>query len=247
MLERLRKSARSLSILGDHFRQELYVFVRERGSVTREEVSERFGISRNLAAFHLEKLVERHLLSARQGDRAGPGGPGAGRPPKVYEPSDMEFELTVPERRYDVVGKILVAAMEEQREGEPARDAARRVARERGEAFGRKSAARSHPTAVPDAMKRTTKMLKSCGYEPFRQNGDILLRNCPFHRLAEQAPELVCGINQAFLDGYVRGLSEPPLLEAVLDPREGRCCVRLSPEQRGSSSKGKKQIANRDT
>ncbi|GHE13665.1 hypothetical protein [Streptomyces alanosinicus] len=50
----------------------------------------------------------------------------------------------------------------------------------------------------------------------------------PFHPLAAKAPELVCGMNQAFLSGYLHGL-EVNGVRAVLAPEPGECCVRLGP------------------
>jgi predicted ArsR family transcriptional regulator len=54
----------------------------------------------------------------------------------------------------------------------------------------------------------------------------VLLRNCPFHPFAAKAPDLVCGINHAFLDGFLAGLRASSV-QAVLEPRAGECCVRL--------------------
>jgi predicted ArsR family transcriptional regulator len=43
--------------------------------------------------------------------------------------------------------------------------------------------------------------------------------------------DLVCGMNLAIVEGMLGGL--PPLpLAAVLDPGEGRCCVRLAAADR---------------
>jgi predicted ArsR family transcriptional regulator len=53
-----------------------------------------------------------------------------------------------------------------------------------------------------------------------------VLANCPFHALAQRDPELVCGMNLAFVEGVVDGLGAAAL-RARLDPSETRCCVRL--------------------
>jgi predicted ArsR family transcriptional regulator len=43
--------------------------------------------------------------------------------------------------------------------------------------------------------------------------------------------DLVCGMNLAIVEGMLGGL--PPLpVAAVLDPGEGRCCVRLATADR---------------
>ncbi|MFI6765409.1 hypothetical protein [Streptomyces sp. NPDC050355] len=70
-------------------------------------------------------------------------------------------------------------------------------------------------------------MLDRHGFEPVRETPTQLrLRNCPFHPLASKAPDLVCGMNHAFLAGYLEGL-EISGVEAVLAPRPGECCVQL--------------------
>ena len=71
--------------LADNSRRALYEYVRRADHpVSREEAGQATGISRGLAAFHLDKLVETGLLRARH--EAPPDQPrGRGRAPKVYE------------------------------------------------------------------------------------------------------------------------------------------------------------------
>ena len=52
------------------------------------------------------------------------------------------------------------------------------------------------------------------------------LRNCPFHPLAERAPDLVCGLNLEFLGGFLEGLGADAV-EATLAPAPGECCVEV--------------------
>ncbi len=46
--------------------------------------------------------------------------------------------------------------------------------------------------------------------EPDRPGASIVLGNCPFHTLARQHTELVCGMNLCLLDGLLDGLAAPP-------------------------------------
>ena len=69
-------------------------------------------------------------------------------------------------------------------------------------------------------------VLIDCGYEPRRDGADVTLVNCPFHALAEDYTDLVCGMNLQLLSGLVDGL-EDAHLEARLEPTPGLCCVRL--------------------
>ena len=71
-----------------------------------------------------------------------------------------------------------------------------------------------------------TEVLGECGYEPRRDADGVTLVNCPFHVLAQEYTELVCGMNLELMHGLVDGL-ERPVFSPRLDPAPGRCCVRL--------------------
>jgi predicted ArsR family transcriptional regulator len=232
MKEDLRSTAASLGALEDDVRRHMYLFIRDQGRpVSRDEAAKDAGISRKLAAFHLDKLVDKGLLRAHYARLPGRGGPGAGRPPKLYEPAGDELSLSIPERRYDLVGQILVDAMESQMPGESALDAARRVARQAGEELGQevRRVRRLHPAGSERALSVAEDLLRGQGFEPYGcANGELVLRNCPFHALAQRAPDLVCGVNQAFVDGLLRGLGNETV-EAALEPQPGQCCVKLRP------------------
>ena len=159
--------------------------------------------------------------------RRGP--PRVGRRPKVYEPSDLELEITIPERRYELVGELLVDAVAQATPGEPPLAAATRVATDRGTELGarfrqRRGLGRLGPER---ALTAASELLEQLGYEPERRDQHLLrLRNCPLHALARRAPEIVCAINQALLDGILRGLGDQRI-QAELAPRPGACCVEL--------------------
>ncbi len=55
-----------------------------------------------------------------------------------------------------------------------------------------------------------------------------MLANCPFHRLAEEHRDLVCGMNLDLLDGLLAGAAPAAGLTARLDPVPGQCCVRIA-------------------
>jgi predicted ArsR family transcriptional regulator len=226
----LRSTAASLGALEDDVRRRMYLFIRDQARpVSRDEAATEAGISRKLAAFHLDKLVDRGLLKAHYARPPGRGGPGAGRPAKLYEPAGGELSLSIPERRYDVLGGILVDAIESRSSEESASDAARRVARRVGEDLGRevRRARRLYPAGSERAISVARDVLHEHGFEPYASaGGQLELRNCPFHALAQRAPELVCGLNQAFVDGLLRGLGNETV-EAVLEPQAGQCCVKL--------------------
>jgi predicted ArsR family transcriptional regulator len=199
-----------VTALADESRRTLYDYVRRQDHpVSREDAAEATGMSRNLVAFHLDKLVDAGLLSARSAPPRG-----RGRAPKVYEAAADGLALTIPERRYELVAEILADAVADRPRDAGA--AAREHARRRGETL----AAEVTGTGLDD-------VLAGLGYEPERPDATtVRLRNCPFHVLAARQTALVCGLNHAFLDGLVGGLGLDGT-EARLEPRPGACCVEV--------------------
>jgi predicted ArsR family transcriptional regulator len=103
-----------------------------------------------------------------------------------------------------------------------------RTAHERGRsvAAAERRQLRSGRLGAERALTLSEGLLKRHGYEPDRVSPVcVRLRNCPFHPVAQQSPELVCGLNHAFLTGFLNGLDAP--VDAVLEPRTGQCCVEL--------------------
>ena len=228
-METFEQRLESTGALADELRREMYLFIRaQRRPVSRDEAAQAVGISRNLAAFHLDKLVEKGLLTARYLRLTGRSGPGAGRPAKVYEPSQKDVSVSIPFRAYDVVGDILLDAIESPRTGSPKTEV-QAAAASRGSELGEteRRARGRRPSTRKGALKAAYEVLSERGYEPYYdEHGGVRLHNCPFHALAQRSPELVCNINQAFIDGVLDGLGAGEL-EAVLDPRPGECCVHL--------------------
>lgn len=211
----MRNRWNAVTALVDPSRRALYDYVRRQGRpVSREEAGDAAGMSRNLAAFHLDKLVEAGVLRAHY--EAPSGQPRArGRTPKVYQTTADDLTVTIPERRYELIAEILADAVAD----DPAHadETARRHAHERGHALG----TRSRGGDLLD-------VLADLGFEPDSAGGGtVLLRNCPFHVLATRQTALVCGLNHAFLTGLVQGLHITGL-RAHLAPRPGACCVQLT-------------------
>lgn len=222
--EGFERNAERYGVLEDPQRRAIYGFVRGvHRAVTREEVAGGVGVSRNLAAFHLERLLEAGLLNADYARPEGRSGPGSGRPAKHYVPSDAEITLEVPPRRYALAGRLLVRAIKDGGSRVSARDAAMRIAAEEGNRLGREFADRSPGADVVAAVD----LLCELGFEAVMDDsGGVTLANCPFHALADASPELVCGMNEALVHGLIDGLGVENV-EAVLDPGDGRCCVVL--------------------
>lgn len=222
-----------LTILGDRLRRSMYLLARKRpAGVKRDEVAAELGISRRLAAFHLDKLAQEGLLDFHYARPPGRSGPGAGRPAKVYRAVDPGVEVSLPERRYDVMGQVLaesVAGSEER--ARHAMDLAYKTGLEIGQQVKRDE--RLRPPGAERAMSVMSEVLEDHGFEPFQSGDELSLLNCPFHAMAQQNPGLVCGMNQRFLEGILRGLGNESL-DAVLQPTPGQCCVRLRPQKASS-------------
>jgi predicted ArsR family transcriptional regulator len=225
----------AVSLLAERMRRELYDFVRRaNGPVTRDEAAAHTGISRRLAAFHLDKLVHGGLLRAHT-DRPATG---VGRRPKVYEPEPVELAVSVPARQYGLLAELLVDAVTAADgagpdgaapPGEVVAAAARDQARERGRQAGGTVRSQQRPgrLGAERAVTLAQSVLETCGYEPVRTAPrELVLGNCPFARLAERSRTLVCGINHAFCSGVLDGL-EAAGVDARLQPTAGLCCVQL--------------------
>jgi predicted ArsR family transcriptional regulator len=224
----------AIALLGDELRQRLYRFVAAQpGPVTRDQAAAAAGISRKQAAFHLDKLAAAGLLEATAPDPASRR-PGPGRAPKAYRPAAAEVAITIPERRYDVLGDVLAQAIVTDGPASTARLAAHQLARERGQALGERvrSQRRLGRLGPERALTVTSELLAACGYAPARAPTglQLVLRNCPFQQLARRAPELTCGLNHDFIAGLLAGL-RTRRVDAVLQPDQAaepaRCCVLL--------------------
>lgn len=98
----------AVAALADDVRRGLYAAVRAADRpLTREEAAAAVGISRKLAAFHLDKLVEAGLLLAG----ARPDGHRVGRAPKAYRLAATDIRISIPPRRHDLLADILLDAV----------------------------------------------------------------------------------------------------------------------------------------
>jgi predicted ArsR family transcriptional regulator len=218
----------AVAALDDQLRRGMYAFIRRaRRPVSRDEAASAVGISRKLAAFHLDKLVAAGLLRAHYEPVGGIR--RVGRAPKLYEPADMDIRVSIPERQHEVLADILMDAVLASDPGETPREAAVRAAGVRGADLGTAERQNAKPgrLGTERALSLCEDVLSRHGFEPSREAPTCLrLRNCPFHPLAARAPDLVCGINHAFLTGLLTGLGAGTL-RAILTPRAGECCVEL--------------------
>jgi predicted ArsR family transcriptional regulator len=221
----------SVGVLAEPVRRALYRYVvAQPDAVSREQAAEAVALPRHTVKFHLDRLVDGGLLDVEFRRLTGRSGPGAGRPAKLYRRADHDVSVSLPERRYDLVGEVLAEAVDRAISGEvEVADALRDVAHDQGVELAQRFVREHATTAAADSIEpcaRTAALLSEQGYEPRTTEGELALTNCPFDRLAKQHTELVCGVNLALIEGVVEGL-EATGLTPELAPRPDFCCVRI--------------------
>jgi predicted ArsR family transcriptional regulator len=216
----------TIAALGEPIRRALYQFVaRQAVPVGREQAANAVGVPWHVAKFHLDRLERDGLLDVEFRRPPGRGGPGAGRPTKLYRRSSRELSISLPERRYDLAGRIMASAITATQSGSASLvDGLREAALATGRSIG--DEARQRAGANPERLAllaAASEVLDDYGYES-RVEECITLANCPFHALAQEYTELVCGMNLDLLRGMLDSLGAAGI-EARLDPAPGRCCV----------------------
>jgi predicted ArsR family transcriptional regulator len=219
----------ALAVLGDPRRREVYDLVSGRDApMTRDEVAEALGMSRSLVAFHLDKLADIGLLDVSFARPPGrPRGRGAGRPSKRYQLSDLDVGISVPPRRYDLVGRILARSLGAVAAGEAPAEAAWRVSSEEGRRLALGSPDDRGP-AADGVAAQVQQVMEDCGYRPADDGRRIRPRNCPFLSVADAMPDLVCTMNHGFLAGVLDGLGATDAMTVErVEHRPGGCCVEI--------------------
>jgi predicted ArsR family transcriptional regulator len=230
--DKLERGIAGLASLSEPARRQLYLYVAGRsGDVSRDEAARAAGISRSLAGFHLDRLVEQGFLEASFRRLTGRSGPGAGRPAKLYRRSSRQVEVSLPARRYELAARILATAIDTSNTPKT-RKALLKTARGIGERIG--AEARAKAGSRPGSRRLFAEMtdaLAGQGYEPMAGAGEVRLRNCPFHALVSEHKDLVCGMNLALIEGVVEGM-ELRAAKPVLAPTPGMCCVSVRLEKK---------------
>ena len=208
----------AVASLGDDKRRQLFQLVASSdGAVGRDDAAEALGLPRSTASFHLDRLVQDGLLAVEFHKAAGKTGPGSGRPAKMYRPAASEVSASVPDRNYDLAGELLAAAIEHSTAtGEAVSDSLRTTSYRKGQ-------------ELAAGAQGLAEFMAGEGYDPRPDgNGGLVLANCPFHRLSDGHPGVVCAMNGSFLRGAAAACGEP---EERIAPNsvQGQCCARITP------------------
>lgn len=206
----------AVAALADPLRRRVYEAVaRSPEPLGHDAIAAALDVPRSTAAFHLNRLAAEGLLAVefrRLGERTGPG---QGRPAKVYRRSENDLAVEVPQRLYELAGRIMARAIAaSDADGPPVVEALRTEAADAG---ARLAAASDD---LDDALDRL-------GMEPMADGRDVVLGTCPFHGLAVENPAIVCALNHSLVSGMATAIGDDPD-RVLLDPGAGRCCVRIT-------------------
>jgi predicted ArsR family transcriptional regulator len=214
----------AVAALEEPTRRQLYNYVLSRpGPVSRDEAAAALRLPRSTAGFHLDRLVAQGLLDNGYQRLTGRSGPGAGRPAKLYRRSSRQVTVSLPPRCYELAGRLLSNALKHaERSRKSPRAILNQHAYETGKELG-ETAGNGNRNNINAALQ----VLEDNGFQPRIEDNDVVLDNCPFHTLAQDHQELICGMNLCLLNGVLDGLA-PTTLTAQPHPSPSQCCVRFT-------------------
>lgn len=212
-----------IGLLSDPLRREIYLYVcAQHSAVGRDETADALGIAHHKAKFHLDKLEQEGLLQSEFVRLTGRTGPGAGRPAKLYRRTSHDIAVSLPGREYELAGRLMADAIAAStKSGSSVMDELNAAATKHGRFIGRTARAADADVKALDLARDA---LAAHGYEPHQDTeaDGLVLANCPFHSLADEHTELVCGMNLALIGGLADEVSG---LACSLEPGPDRCCV----------------------
>ena len=212
----------AMAALREPTRRRLYQFVeRQADAVSRDEAAAEIGISRALAAFHLDKLVELGLLTAEYRRLSGRSGPGAGRTSKLYLRSRNQLSVSLPRRDHELLARLLGGVDRLERPGLPGSRAGPRIRESLGQRARRRLRGDPGPARLLECVEG---VLERLGFEPYRASpSEVRLRNCPFDPLSRVYTPVVCGVAQSVITGVTEGVGATEL-RVGRQEQPDRCC-----------------------
>jgi predicted ArsR family transcriptional regulator len=115
-------------------------------------------------------------------------------------------QISIPPRQHEFLAEILLDSVLAGGAGANVRQVVLDTAADRGRRLGEIERQQGRPgrLGAERALALARTFLIRLGFEPAQtMPGQLVLRNCPFQPLAARSTELVCGINHAFLAGFL--------------------------------------------
>jgi predicted ArsR family transcriptional regulator len=181
------------------------------------ELARRVGLHPNTIRFHLGVLSDAGLVASRPAERSAPG-----RPRILYSLSPDAAAADHDE--YRLLATVLAGAVARHDDGSADAEHA-------GRAWGRYLVRRPLPLeGITDeqAIDDVVDLLDQQGFAPEADRGEIRMRRCPFHQLAETRPEIVCAVHRGLISGALDELGselEVDALDVFVQP--DLCIARL--------------------
>jgi len=165
------------------------------GSRTVLELAELVGLAPNTVRLHLDQLVDAALVTR---ERAEPS--GRGRPRQVYS---AVADADVSEGAYRELARLLAEALAS------VGPAAEQAAMATGRAWGSELVAQGPPSQGgseegPESDRdRVVSLMDDLGFEPRLAEGGaaVEMHRCPFHQVAQQHSDVVCGLHLGLMQG----------------------------------------------
>lgn len=174
--------------------------LRRNGSATVPELADVVDLSPNTVRLHLDQLVDAGLVTR---ERAEPT--GRGRPRQVYTAVP---DADVSEGAYRELARLLADTLS------AVGPAAERAAMATGRTWGSELVAASavDPSVASgrsdEGPERVVALMDDLGFEP-RLAGDrraVEMHHCPFHQVAQQHSDVVCGLHLGLMQGALQQL-----------------------------------------
>lgn len=181
--------------LGDNTRYAIYLeLARSSSPLATGDIADSLGLHANTVRSHLERMRDLGLLELHV-ESSG----GVGRPQHRYSLAADAPSLGLEPAVYPMLARMLLAMARDSGIGSP-------EAIEAGRDQGAHDARRSRAGAGR-CVEALADHLQMLGFDPESVTDDdattIAFTHCPFADLAKANPELVCGLHQGIVEGFV--------------------------------------------
>ncbi|MGN4124551.1 helix-turn-helix transcriptional regulator [Lysinibacillus sphaericus] len=198
------------STLADETRYSIYEYIlKEKKTVTVQNIADEFGIHPNVARLHLTKLSEINIISA---DFAKTG--KGGRPGRVYKASEKGVSLTFPRRDEDRLLKWSIQLIQELGESALAKcqDISYKDGFQQMKHYVNAELKLNNIFSFEEKLQLLTDNAALIGYIPQVQQTEhgkkviFSIFNCPFQEQLNNHSDIVCTLHESYLKGQLDAL-----------------------------------------